>query len=219
MPPRIPSQAIGGAVEAASGQSLRAASQPCYASQHANSFSTSPPVLNRYKRDMRIWMERYGKKFKLATGGPNYLGGRNQPFTENSSFKSQPVLSEWSREEIWKAVIARGESIKAVSSKYGVDMRRVAAVVRLKELEKAWAAQVSWFRGCSSRSLPTHIAHAIPAFMMITFKNRLVLKTTNHGYKHSFASLSDPSHFLFSTPCQFFSGTRSGILADTQWQS
>jgi hypothetical protein len=37
----------------------------------------------------------------------------------------------------------KGLPLKAVSARHGVDMRRVAAVIRLKELEKTWEAQVS----------------------------------------------------------------------------
>lgn len=37
----------------------------------------------------------------------------------------------------------KGETIKAVSAELGVDIRRVAAVVRLKEVEKDWEAKVS----------------------------------------------------------------------------
>ena len=35
-----------------------------------------------------------------------------------------------------------GESIKAVSALYGVDIRRVAAIVRLKEVENDWESRV-----------------------------------------------------------------------------
>ncbi|KAK0723660.1 eukaryotic mitochondrial regulator protein-domain-containing protein [Apiosordaria backusii] len=37
---------------------------------------------------------------------------------------------------IWEAVMLRGMPLKAVSAQYQVDMRRVAAVVRLMEIEK-----------------------------------------------------------------------------------
>lgn len=90
---------------------------------------------------MRTWMKRFGSQYKTNRGRPNYLGGKDQPFPENASFRSQPVLSEESREEIWRRVIVNGEAIKTVSATFGVDMRRVAAVVRLKEVEKSWISQ------------------------------------------------------------------------------
>lgn len=71
--------------------------------------------------------------------GPLYVSGSTyKPFPSNPLFVSEPVLSEHSREEIWRKVVQEGEAIKSVSANFGVDMRRVAAVVRLKEVEKAW---------------------------------------------------------------------------------
>lgn len=102
-----------------------------------------------------MWLDKEGRKFKAARGKPTYLLGHNQPFPLNPAFKSQSVLSEESREEIWQRVIVQGEALKAVSAKFGVDMRRVAAVVRLKEVEKTWEAQVSWqLLSLSPSSLP-----------------------------------------------------------------
>lgn len=83
-----------------------------------------------------------GERFRNATGEPNYLS-KEGPFPANPAFKSENVLSENAREEIWRRVVKQGEAIKAVSANFGVDMRRVAAVVRLKEVEKAWQREVS----------------------------------------------------------------------------
>jgi hypothetical protein len=78
-------------------------------------------------------------------GGPRYLGPlQDQPFPLNPLFRSQPVLDEQTRELIWDKVIGRGESLKAVSAEMGVDVRRIAAVVRLKEVEKQWQREVSY---------------------------------------------------------------------------
>jgi hypothetical protein len=51
------------------------------------------------------------------------------------------VLSDEARERIWRNVMQKGLPLKAVSARHGVDMRRVAAVIRLKEIEKTWEAQ------------------------------------------------------------------------------
>jgi hypothetical protein len=69
----------------------------------------------------------------------------NQPFPNNPAFRSEPVLSESSRETIWRAVMVEGLPLKAVSAEYKVDVRRVAAVVRMKEIEKKWEREVSLF--------------------------------------------------------------------------
>ncbi|KAI5304151.1 hypothetical protein KEM56_006800 [Ascosphaera pollenicola] len=64
-----------------------------------------------------------------------------RPFPLNPSFVSQPVLSEALRNELYRQVVEEGKSVRAVSVMYGVDMRRVAAVVRLCELEQRMIAE------------------------------------------------------------------------------
>jgi len=61
-----------------------------------------------------------------------------QPFPNNKEFVSQPVLSDVFRDEIWKAIMEQGKLVRDVSAEFGVDMARVGAVVRLKEIEKEW---------------------------------------------------------------------------------
>lgn len=63
---------------------------------------------------------------------------KTRPFPLNRQFKSETVLDDRAREVIWEKVMRDGEPIKAVSAELGVDIRRVAAVVRLKEVEKNW---------------------------------------------------------------------------------
>ncbi|KAJ2994394.1 hypothetical protein NUW58_g1568 [Xylaria curta] len=64
-----------------------------------------------------------------------------KPFPLNPQFKSTKVLDDKSRELIWQKIMKDGETIKAVSAEFGVDIRRVAAIVRLKEVEKDWIAK------------------------------------------------------------------------------
>ena len=161
MAPRIPKKTIGAAIGRVPCQTPRPASLPWRAAQSAPSFSTTPPrELTKPQRFSRTWFKWKGSQFKTTRGSPNYLGQDNKPFPTNPAFKSQPVLSAESREEIWRRVVAQGETIKSVSAEFGVDMRRVAAVVRLKEVEKTWAAEVSsvplqrFFLFSSLRPLP-----------------------------------------------------------------
>lgn len=73
-----------------------------------------------------------------------YLGPMaDQPFPNNPLFRSQPVLDNDTKELIWEKVTQRGEALKSVSAEMGVDVRRVAAVVRLKQVEKQWIKDVS----------------------------------------------------------------------------
>ena len=65
------------------------------------------------------------------------------PFPLNRKFISQHVLSDELRELIWTKIMIDAKSVREVSSELGVEMNRVGAVVRLKEIEKEWERQVS----------------------------------------------------------------------------
>ena len=65
------------------------------------------------------------------------------PFPLNKHFRSEPVLSEELKEAAWDLVTRKGVSVRKVSATYHIDMRRVGAVVRLKEVEKRWEQEVS----------------------------------------------------------------------------
>lgn len=90
-----------------------------------------------------------------------------RPFPMNRYFRSQPVLSEDLREAIYQRVKRDGATVSLASVEYGVSNERVGAVVRLKQMEKEWIAQV---RLCSAFRLP-------PLDMMRHYKIRLVFKT------------------------------------------
>lgn len=66
-----------------------------------------------------------------------------RPFPLNKNFVSESILSEDLRNEIWERVQQQGKSVRQVSIEMGVDMRRVAAVVRLVEVEKRMRTEVS----------------------------------------------------------------------------
>jgi len=63
------------------------------------------------------------------------------PFPMNRQFRSQPVLSEDFKDEIYKRW-QNGESVRRVSADLQVEMRRVGAVIRLKAVEEQWKTQV-----------------------------------------------------------------------------
>jgi hypothetical protein len=65
------------------------------------------------------------------------------PFPISRSFISQSVLSEEFRDEIWFRIMKQGKSVREVSVDMGVEMSRVGAVVRLKEVELEWKRIVS----------------------------------------------------------------------------
>ena len=74
----------------------------------------------------------------LPKEGPDDL----MPFPMNQQFRSQPVLSEELKEEIYRRVMIEKRSVRDVSAALGVEMRRVGAVVRLKAIEKQWEQEV-----------------------------------------------------------------------------
>lgn len=87
------------------------------------------------------------KKQRQNEDSPDRLPREQQsdmrPYPLNHNFRSQSVLSEGMREQIYTRIVEQGHSVTMVSTDLGVDMRRVAAVVRLKAIERDWVAQVS----------------------------------------------------------------------------
>lgn len=66
-----------------------------------------------------------------------------RPFPLNPFFRSEPVLSEAFRDEIHRRVGGQGQTVREVSVSMNVTMERVAAVYRMKEMEKRRIAEVS----------------------------------------------------------------------------
>lgn len=94
------------------------------------------------------YLGAYDKMGRLArdTNGDGTLPPERdedlRPFKLNRNFRSQSVLSDEFKETIWDRVMNQKMSVVQVSRDLGVEMNRVGAVVRLKELEKQWAKEV-----------------------------------------------------------------------------
>ncbi|KAL4870328.1 hypothetical protein BDV12DRAFT_166146 [Aspergillus spectabilis] len=125
-----------------------------YTPQHSRSFSSTQPTQTKLRGEMFEWLSSDGSAFKNHTpGSTNYMGDaivrrrdseattRSKVFPLNSNFVSESVLSEELRNEIYERVMVKKKSVRAVSVDMGVDMRRVAAVCRLVELEKRMRQQ------------------------------------------------------------------------------
>lgn len=81
----------------------------------------------------------YLTDLKLRSSGDDTETSRSpKPFPLNPHFVSEKILSEDLRNEIYERVAVRKKTVREVSVEMGVDMRRVAAVVRLVEMEKRW---------------------------------------------------------------------------------
>ena len=73
---------------------------------------------------------------------PKESGEDLMPFPMNRQFRSQRVLSEELKDSIYERIMENGSSVRNVSAVLGVEMNRVAAVVRLKAVEKQWEKEV-----------------------------------------------------------------------------
>ncbi|OBT41885.1 hypothetical protein VE00_07396 [Pseudogymnoascus sp. WSF 3629] len=136
--------------------------------QPVRSFSASTKNQGRtnLRRRLYSWLNGPGAAFKEPMEGANYLGAYDnkgnlrraafatpgeplpppggadlRPFPRNADFVSQPVTSEPLREAVWEKIMKNGLSVKEVSKELGIEMSRVGAIVRLKEVEKAWQRQ------------------------------------------------------------------------------
>lgn len=94
------------------------------------------------------------------------------PFPLNRQFRSQAVLSEELKDAIFKMVMEDGKSVRDASAALGVEMRRVAAVVRLKAVEKDWETKVRQSLLVSSTCIE------FTTISMMRTNIRLVLKTS-----------------------------------------
>ena len=83
------------------------------------------------------------------------------PFPMNRLFRSQPVLSEELRDEIFRRWKEDGKTVRQISADLQVEMRRVGAVLRLKSVEEEWKNKVChFFSRCTHQSYSTKHAQA-----------------------------------------------------------
>ncbi|KAI9820062.1 MAG: hypothetical protein M1826_001052 [Phylliscum demangeonii] len=99
-----------------------------------------------------------------TSGAVDDTGHDLRPFPMNPYFRSQPVLDEGLRDEIHRRVMEQGKSVRVVSAELGVEMNRVGAVVRLKEVEKRWIHEGK------KLAIPYH--HAVLAMLPKTVYDR-----------------------------------------------
>ncbi len=74
---------------------------------------------------------------------PKESGRDLRPFPMNQYYRSEPVLSDRLRWDVWARIMKEGQSVREVSAELGVEMSRVGAVVRLCEVEQEWKRIVS----------------------------------------------------------------------------
>ncbi|KAF2768300.1 hypothetical protein EJ03DRAFT_328343 [Teratosphaeria nubilosa] len=74
-------------------------------------------------------------------GIPKERLGDLRPYPLNHNLRSEAVLSEELREQLYQSAVRDGLDLSSLAGAFGVDVRRVAAVVRLKTIEKQWEAE------------------------------------------------------------------------------
>ncbi|KAI1771644.1 eukaryotic mitochondrial regulator protein-domain-containing protein [Hypoxylon cercidicola] len=206
MPPRIPNT-IPSIVD-------QCLSQPCLQSKASFSITASRPRFTKLRRLFRFWIDGPGSIYRHhKPGGTNYIQTRDdalpntdRPFPLNPLFKSEPVLSDRARELIWEKVMRHGETIKAVSAELGVDIRRVAAVVRLKEVEKDWVAKGKRLARPYARAVlsmvPTHTFRATQ--QNVPFEPINELHVHPYTMKQIFWPTSESRHFTRADAAKAF---------------
>ncbi|KAK4161425.1 eukaryotic mitochondrial regulator protein-domain-containing protein [Cladorrhinum sp. PSN259] len=117
-------------------------------------FSTSTPrEATKPQRMFRDWLKGPGKRYQNhEVVGPNYVSKDSRalmeekglpidrPFPSNPEYVSEPVLSDSARETIWEYATVRMMPLRALSAQFAVDIRRIAAVLRMKHIEKRMEA-------------------------------------------------------------------------------
>lgn len=179
MPSRLPTSsaaATGSALVPASAVAAPAARLSLGRAGFSTTSSLERNTLTR--RKFLEWANKGGSIYRRHRDvGPQYVGlsripqqQPRYPFPINPLFRTTPVLDDRGRELVWRKVMRDGESIKAVSAELGVDIARVAAVVRLKEVEKDWISKVCLPPRCpqprcsAAPALPSYDDVNIPKF-------------------------------------------------------
>ncbi|CAL1694580.1 unnamed protein product [Somion occarium] len=85
------------------------------------------------------WLNTTGKQFKEPHRPRNWLGGQ-VPFPLNPSFKPPTPASDELRSLIYTQYMANpeGNSVRALAERFGLSIKRVDAILRLKGLEEHW---------------------------------------------------------------------------------
>ena len=120
-----------------------------------------------------------------------------RPFPLNPNFTSEPVLSEELREIIYVRVKEQERPIREVSAEFKVSMERVAAVVRMKQMERDWLAKVR-HRFCYFVSPQSYTLHD-----EFQFQNSISLEDTNVVIQNNVELLSDFDRVCLFPPNSF----------------
>ncbi|KIM32941.1 hypothetical protein M408DRAFT_189572 [Serendipita vermifera MAFF 305830] len=84
------------------------------------------------------WLLTQGQQYRRPNeNGPNWLGG-SVPFPMNPSFKPPTPISDKVRTQIFNLYMNENMGEQELSSRFGLGVSRVKAILRLKKLEQLW---------------------------------------------------------------------------------
>ncbi|GAA5910291.1 hypothetical protein JCM8208_003498 [Rhodotorula glutinis] len=107
--------------------------------------SQQAPSTGTTKKGYRAWLAGEGQRFRKAVPGrTNWIA--DTPFPLNPTFNPLPPLADSIKHKIYNSYLHNillkdatdSQVVRAVSTRFGVSMDRVRAIVRLKELERRW---------------------------------------------------------------------------------
>ncbi|EPQ60317.1 hypothetical protein GLOTRDRAFT_52353, partial [Gloeophyllum trabeum ATCC 11539] len=101
------------------------------------------PIANREAdsdKPYEDWLQEDAVRYKDPVQPRNWLGGRPHPFPLNPSFQPPAPLSDKLRSRFYEEYMEdpNANSVRELSSRYGLSIKRVDAILRLKGLEAHW---------------------------------------------------------------------------------
>ncbi|KZV84310.1 hypothetical protein EXIGLDRAFT_682952 [Exidia glandulosa HHB12029] len=127
------------------------------------------------------WKSAEGNQYRTpGSYGRNYLGG-DRPFPLNPSFQPPVPMSDRRRTEIFVEYMRGGMTVRELSRKFNISLRRVEAVLRLKHLELEWRQVRAYFD--PRVVLRCRAGRLHDDFQRLVFKTHSWLQTFNmHGF-------------------------------------
>ncbi|GAA5868978.1 hypothetical protein JCM3774_002438 [Rhodotorula dairenensis] len=118
----------------------------------------------------RAWLSGEGSRYRRPLPGkPNWIG--DTPFPLNPTFNPLPPLADVTKTRIYNAYLHNilqkdatdSQVVRAVSTKFGVAMDRVRAIVRLKELERRFKSEGRPLQTELLKGMESHLGVKQPA--------------------------------------------------------
>ncbi len=157
MPPRVGTRAPLAAADALLLSSSRTAAATNTLQNCAFSTTQCREKSSAARRKMYSWIHSQRGQALANNSGPGTLTGEPDiPFPNNPLFRSEPVVNDQTKRFIYQRATQEGVALKAIAAEMGLDVRRVAAIVRLKEAQKQWTNSVSFLRFASFLLLHQH---------------------------------------------------------------